>query len=177
MLKIFMMLVYQTLKLTYMRRRRRQERWYQESVNRIRRYSRWRSRRQQRMLQSLISELSRPKTVVRSVWSRQRSGSWWDVIVEGGFEEDDWTSNFRMSQRTFAISLLAIFWSIGRFLVQESNCCWIPSSAHISINAITSLSPHSVPLSVFASLIFKVVLQNPVKDNFGLPAVLAPFDS
>ena len=103
MLKIFMMLVYQTLKLTYMRRRRRQERWYQESVNRIRRYSRWRSRRQQRMFQSLISELSRPKTVVRSVWSRQRSGSWWDVIVEGGFEEDDWTSNFRMSQRTFAI--------------------------------------------------------------------------
>ena len=101
LLKIFMMLVYQTLKLTYMRRRRRQKRWYQESVNRIRRYSRWRSRRQQRMFQSLISELSRPKTVVRSVWSRQRSGSWWDVIVEGGFEEDDWTSNFRMSQRTF----------------------------------------------------------------------------
>ena len=53
------------------------------------------------MFQSLISELSRPKTVVRSVWSRQRSGSWWDVIVEGGFEEDDWTSSFRMSQRTF----------------------------------------------------------------------------
>jgi len=53
------------------------------------------------MFQSLISELSRPKIVVRSVWSRQRSGSWWDVIVEGGFEEDDWTSNFRLSQRTF----------------------------------------------------------------------------
>eukprot|EP00795_Rhopilema_esculentum_P016159 gene16159-7523_t len=98
MLKIITMLYYQILKLSNVRRRRRRERWYRETANRVETYSRLRSRRNQIMFQSLISELSRTRSVVRSVWSRQRSGSWWDVIVEGGFEKNDWISNFRMSR-------------------------------------------------------------------------------
>ena len=53
--RIITMLVYQTFKLSYVRLRRLQEIWYRETVNRIEKYSRWRSRRNQRMIQSLIS--------------------------------------------------------------------------------------------------------------------------
>ena len=112
LLRIITMLVYQTFKLSYVRLRRRQERWYRETVNRTEKYSRWRSRRNQRMIQSLISELSRPRTVVRSVWSRERCGSWWRIIVEGGFREEDWISNFRMSYKllTFYAKSLSPIW-------------------------------------------------------------------
>ena len=40
------------------------------------------------------------RTVVKSVWSGERCGSWWCIVVEGSFKEEDWISNFRMSHRT-----------------------------------------------------------------------------
>ncbi len=101
LLKMIVLFFQQMLKFSYAERRRRRERWHRETVKRIESYSRWRARRNQRMFQGLLAELSRLRTVARSVWSRQRSGSWWDIIVEGRFEGNNWICNFWMSQRTF----------------------------------------------------------------------------
>ena len=40
-------------------------------------------------------------TVDRSVWSHERSSTWWDRIVNQSFDEGDWLENFRMSRDTF----------------------------------------------------------------------------
>ena len=40
-------------------------------------------------------------TVDRSVWSHERSSTWWDRIVSQSFNEGDWLENFRMSRGTF----------------------------------------------------------------------------
>ena len=101
LLKLVTLCAYHALKCRYVRQRRRQEGLYRRSINRMKAYVRWRARRNQIAFQSLISGLSRSRTVVRTLWSKKRSECWWDVVVEGSFEEGDWIKNFRMSHRTF----------------------------------------------------------------------------
>ena len=40
-------------------------------------------------------------TVERTVWTHERSGEWWDRIVNRCFHGRDWLENFRMSRETF----------------------------------------------------------------------------
>ena len=40
-------------------------------------------------------------TVERSIWSHERSSTWWDRIGNQSFTERDWLENFRMSRGTF----------------------------------------------------------------------------
>ena len=40
-------------------------------------------------------------TVQRSLWAHERSGEWWDRIVNRCFDNHDWLENFRMSRDTF----------------------------------------------------------------------------
>ena len=37
----------------------------------------------------------------RSIWSKPRSNSWWEEIVNNGFTANDWLENFRMSHATY----------------------------------------------------------------------------
>ena len=41
------------------------------------------------------------EAIVRSTWSKQRSSTWWDKIVNETFEDKDWVENFRMRKETF----------------------------------------------------------------------------
>jgi hypothetical protein len=40
-------------------------------------------------------------TVQRSLWTHERTGEWWERIVNQCFDRRDWLENFRMSQDTF----------------------------------------------------------------------------
>ena len=79
LLKLVTLCVYHALKCRYVRQRRKQEGLYRRSINRMEAYERWRAQRNQMAYERLISVLSRSRTVVRSLWSKQRSGCWWDV--------------------------------------------------------------------------------------------------
>ena len=39
--------------------------------------------------------------VSQSIWSKERSFTWWDRIVHGSFTEEDWLENFWMCKGTF----------------------------------------------------------------------------
>ena len=67
--------------------------------NRSMRNSKWRSGRNQIMIQSLISETSKPRSVVRYIWSLQRTRRRCDVIVGRCLEVDDWIRSFFQSFR------------------------------------------------------------------------------
>ena len=41
-------------------------------------------------------------TVDRSIWSHDRSSTWWDSIVNQSFNERGWLENFRMTRSTFS---------------------------------------------------------------------------
>ena len=38
---------------------------------------------------------------LRTVWSKERSGYWWEKILKEAFSTHDWSENFRMSKQTF----------------------------------------------------------------------------
>ncbi len=37
----------------------------------------------------------------RAMWAKERSGHWWDHVVNATFTTQDWLHNFRMSHETF----------------------------------------------------------------------------
>ena len=39
--------------------------------------------------------------VSRSIWTKERSFTWWNRIVHGSFTKEDWLKNFPMSKGTF----------------------------------------------------------------------------
>ena len=48
-----------------------------------------------------ISSINLHYTSQRLLWSKERSGQWWDHIVKTTFTDRDWYDNFRMSHATF----------------------------------------------------------------------------
>lgn len=58
----------------------------------------------ERMLFALILTTAYSYTIIKPgkvLWSKERSGVWWDEMVMNAFSESDWIDNFRVSRTTF----------------------------------------------------------------------------
>lgn len=74
-------------------------------VNRMKRFRLFAAKQaRERMLFALILTTAYSYTIIKPgkvLWSKERSGVWWDEMVMNAFSESDWIDNFRVSRTTF----------------------------------------------------------------------------
>ena len=106
------------MKVRSMARRKRRERQQLLAKQRIETYMKLRSRRAQKVFQNFMVQFRQPQTVTCGVWSKPRSETWWDTVVERCFNDNDWIKNFRMSKTTFDFMWNELY----PFLHREDTC-------------------------------------------------------
>ena len=70
-------------------------------ARRRRQFRRFQARERMLFTLTLSLIMTTATSTPRSIWSKPRSNSWWEEIVNNGFTANDWLENFRMSHATY----------------------------------------------------------------------------